>query len=63
MREQREALSDPRPGSVTRMRSIGQGQVVDLVCGCEYDISEVGIIEGSDAEPGHKKRPNRGDWA
>jgi hypothetical protein len=45
------------------MRSIGQRQVVDPICGCENGVSKVGIIEGSEAEPGHMKRPNRGDWA
>ena len=63
MREQREALSDLGPGSVTRMRSIGQGQVVYLIGVRQNRFSEVGIVKGSEAEPGHKKRPNRGDWA
>ncbi|HET7058258.1 MAG TPA: hypothetical protein VFI05_05960, partial [Nitrospiraceae bacterium] len=26
-------------------------------------FSEVGIVKGSEAEPGHKKRPNQVDWA
>ena len=63
MREQCKVLADQEPGPVARIRRIRHGQVVDLICGGENDFSEVGIIEGSEAEPGHEKRPNPGDWA
>jgi hypothetical protein len=56
VRQDREPLVDSGPGSVTRMWSVGQGQVVDLIFGCENGFSEVGIIEGSDTEPGHKEK-------
>jgi len=37
--------------------------MVYLIGAPQYRVSEVRIVEGPEAEPGHKKRPNRNDWA
>ena len=63
MCEERKPRGDLRPPSIVRMRRIGQGQVIYLTCIRQNRFSEVRIVEGSEAEPGHKKRPNQVDWA